>query len=188
MSPEDDLIRPELSCRDACSTGDLQHLECVLDRDFVAILSTRVPAERLLTMSRMRWLNAVRSGRIPLFQLEDLVVRLYRRNTMAIVTMTAVEKKRVETSALDGIPILVTDIWSRTDRWTLCERNSQVVNERVAEGRGFARVAPTGVIASAGAEQRTTVRKRRRTATDKRLESNPNWNAKRKTQNAKRTT
>jgi hypothetical protein len=76
---------------------------------------------------------------VPLFQIEDLVVRLYRRNTMAIVTMTAVEKKSVETSAVDGIPILVTDIWSRTHRWTLCERNtSQVVNERVAEDRGFA--------------------------------------------------
>jgi hypothetical protein len=131
MSPEDDLIRLELDCRAACSTGDLRHLERILDRDFVAILSTRVPAERLLALSRTPWLNAVRSGRIPLFQIEDLVMRLYRRNTMAVVTMTAVEKGRIESSA-DGIPILVTDIWSRTDTWTLCERNtSQVVNHEL---------------------------------------------------------
>jgi hypothetical protein len=130
MSAEDELIRLELDCRDACSTGDLRHIERVLAKDFVAILSPRVAAERLLAMSRPQWLSAIRRGRIPLFQIEDLVIRLYRRNTMAIVAMIAVEEASVAPAPGDGVRVLVTDIWSRTGGWTLCERHtSQVLGE-----------------------------------------------------------
>jgi hypothetical protein len=134
MSIEDELIRLELDCRDACSTGDLRHIERVLAKDFVAILSPAAPSERLLAMSRLQWLSAIRRGRIPLFQIEDLIIRLYRRNTMAIVAMIAVEEASVAPAPVDGVRILVTDIWSRASGWTLCERHtSRVLGEAARE-------------------------------------------------------
>jgi hypothetical protein len=114
---EDALIELERRYCDAVRATNWAECERILAPGFFALIVGRTRS--LETISRAKWLNGMRSGRIPLFQTEDLMVCAHKN--FALVTLLATRAGSIvgETTR----QFLVTDLWVRTAGWMLMERH-----------------------------------------------------------------
>ena len=74
---------------------------------------------QLMTLSKTKWLGALRSGRVPPFRIADMIVRAQRN--FAGVTLVFSEEAGLTPHSTG---LLVTDVWVRAPRWLLAERHT----------------------------------------------------------------